>query len=100
MLEVIAGIPFKNGVNALRCQQFLLFANTVANLSHCGVLRWRHLDLSYPHFLRPAALHHHHRHSLGEDAFPLGKAGPITVRNGGCITVLSLSSGLPMFKRV
>ena len=39
-------------------------------------------------------------HSLGEDAFPLGKAGPITVRNGGCITVLSLSSGLPMFKRV
>ena len=41
-----------------------------------------------------------HRHSLGEDAFPLGKAGPITVRNGGCITVLSLSSGLPMFKRV
>ena len=49
------------------------------------VLRRRHLDLSYPHFLRPAALHHHHRHPLGEDALPLGKAGPVTVRHGGRI---------------
>ena len=49
------------------------------------VLCGRHLDLSYPHLLWPAALHHHHRHPLGKDALPLGKAGPVTVRHGGRI---------------
>jgi len=39
MLEVIAGIPFKNGVDTLCRQQFLLLANAVANLCHYGVLR-------------------------------------------------------------
>jgi len=40
MLEVIAGIPFKNGVDTLCRQQFLLLANAVANLCHYGVLRF------------------------------------------------------------
>ena len=38
--------------------------------------------------LRPATLHHHHRHPLGQDAFPFGKAGPITIRNGSRIALM------------
>ena len=30
-------------------------------------------------------LHHHHRHPLGKDALPAGKAGPVTIRNGSRI---------------
>ena len=61
------------------------------------VLRGRHLDLSHPHFLRPAALHHHHRHPLGEDALPAGKAGPVTIRNGSRITNMCYS--IPLLYR-
>ena len=49
------------------------------------VLCWRHLDLPHSYLLRPAALHHHHRHPLGKDALPAGKAGPVTIRNGSRI---------------
>ena len=49
------------------------------------VLRGWYLDLSHPHFLRPAALHHHHWNPLGKDALPHGKAGPVTIRHGGRI---------------
>ena len=56
------------------------------HVHECAVVfRWRHLDLSHPHLLRPAALYHHHRHSLGKDAFPLSKAGPVTIRHEGRI---------------
>ena len=67
----------------------------IEHVHECAVvLRWRHLDLSHPHLLRPAALHHHHWHSLGKDALPAGKAGPVTIRNGSRITNMCYSISL------
>ena len=34
---------------------------------------------------RTGADDNYHRHSLGKDAFPVGKAGPVTIRNGSRI---------------
>ena len=49
------------------------------HLHECAVvLRWRHLDMAYPHLLRPHILHHHHRHPIRKDALPTGKAGSFT----------------------
>ena len=39
------------------------------HLHECAVvLRWRHLDMAHPHFLRPHILHHHHWHPVWKDA--------------------------------
>jgi hypothetical protein len=34
MLEMIAGIPFKDGADTLLGQEFMLFTNAIADLSH------------------------------------------------------------------
>ena len=43
-------------------------------------------DWCSPSSSTTVALHHHHWHSLGKDALSAGKAGPVTIRNGSCIT--------------
>ena len=50
------------------------------HIHECAVvLRGGHLDLAHPCFLWPHFLHHHHWHTLRKDAFPFGKAGPVTI---------------------
>ena len=43
------------------------------------VLRGRHLDMAHPCFLRSHFLHHHHWHTIREDALPSGKTGLVTI---------------------
>ena len=83
LMITIIGIPF--GLQSM-------------NVHECAVVfRWRHLDLSHSHFLRPAALYYYHWNPMGKDAFPHGEAGTVTIRYGSCITVHCLSSELPKF---
>ena len=84
MITIIA-IPF--GLLRLEGEVERVAAQLSEHVHECAVvLRWRHLDLPYPHLLRPASLHHYYRHPLGKDAFPSGKVGTFTIRNGSRIS--------------
>ena len=65
-LGMLAIWPFGSKAVRLEGEVEGVAAGLSEHVHECAVvLRGRHLDLSHPYLLRPAALHHHHRNSLG-----------------------------------
>ena len=70
LMITIIGIPF--GLQSMKL-------GVLAIWPFGSKVKWK------PPLLRPAALHHYYRNTLGQDAFPPSKAGPVTIRYGGRI---------------
>ena len=79
LMLTIIGIPF--GLQSMKLGMLAIWPfGTKVKWKQCAVvLRGWHLDMAHPCFLRSHFLHHHHWHTIREDALPSGKTGLVTI---------------------